>query len=174
MVYLWMKFPRLFFNKERIIRTIYSKRNVNPNTNTPKANFFQFRYNSETDKMELSCTRFELDSLEYCRFLGRHYEDSAYDRTYYGFGCTTVALIKQLATYDLIFTPKLNIVPKNYFHSDVYDGSYAPGQTQMGVANLASVNYQKDIFAQIWKPFRDSEIISSKTIQGPTLQTSNP
>ncbi len=87
MNYLAIKFPNIFIKSERIIRHIYTTKNINPNNNTLKSNFVQFRFNPETGKNELSCNRFEFDTIENCRLLGIHNEDLQYNRIYYGLGC---------------------------------------------------------------------------------------
>ena len=158
-----MKSPNTFFENERIIRFVYSEKNINPRTNKLKSNFVQFRLNSETRKMELSCSRFELEDLDYCRVLGRQNEDPTNDRVYYGMGCTEVSYIKGLNNYSIAFTPLTSTNPKNYFHCDIFDEQIVPNQ--IGVANPAVVNFRRDEFKGIWEFYKDDIILSKDTVQ---------
>lgn len=158
-----MKLPNTFFEKERIVRFVYSDKNINPRTNKLKSNFVQFRLNPGTEKMELSCSRFELEDLNYCRVLGRHNEDQANNRVYYGMGCTEVSCIRELHKYSITFTPFLSTNPKNYFHCDIYDEHGPPNQ--IGVANQANVNFRRDEFKGIWEFYKDDQILSKDTIR---------
>jgi hypothetical protein len=160
---LGAKLPNTFSEKERIVRFIYSEKNINPRTNKLKSNFVQFRPNPQTDKMELSCLRFELENLNNCRILGRANEDTTHDRAYFGVGCTEVSHIGELSNYSIAFTPFLTSNPKNYFHTDIYDNQMTP--TQIGVANPADVNFRKEEFKGIWESYKDDQILSKKTVQ---------
>ncbi len=113
--------------------------------------------------MELSCSRFELENLDYCRSLGRRNEDPTNDRVYYGMGCTEVSYIKALSNYSIAFTPLTSTNPKNYFHCDIFDEQMVPNQ--IGVANPAAVNFRRDEFKGIWESYRDDMILLKDTVQ---------
>ena len=156
--YFLKKFPNFFFRKERIVRAIYSEKNINQKNNTLKANFVQFRYNPKTGKNELSSNRFELETIENCRLLGRLNEDPQYDRNYYGLACIGVSSIKEFQEYTLKFTPVLDSEPKNYSHCDIYDDSIP--LIQVGQALPPTVSYQKEQFKKRWHPYRDNGDLS--------------
>lgn len=158
----------IFFNDERIVRLIYSKQNINPKENKLKANFIRFRYNSETRKNELSCNRFELENIDYCRFLGNHFQDPAQERAYYGIGCTKVSYIKSFDVLTLKYTPSLKNKPLNYSHSDVYHEM--ENADQQGVANSAQLNVLKDEFIRLWQPYQDNGGLTKENIQPPVLE----
>lgn len=152
-------FPNLFFKKERIIRIIYSPRNINPNTKNLKANFIQFRLGKSSEKHELSCNRFEIDTLINCRRRGKENSDSTFKRNFYGYGCTSVALIRLDDNYSLKYTPNF---PDNHSHCDIYHD--VVNDLQSGEANPAEINYQKEIFLKKWKAYEDSVILKETDI----------
>jgi hypothetical protein len=124
--------------------------------------------------MELSCSRFELETLENCRRLGKLSEDPKHKRNYYGLGCISVQQITSFSPniegfipFELAFTPITEELSKNYFHCDIYD-SY--GHPIEGVANPAQVNYIKELFKERWNPFIDIENLLIKRYIQPKLE----
>ncbi len=161
-------FPDFFLSQERIVRIIYSTQNINPKNNSLKSNFFNFVNNPETGKNELSCSRFEFESIESYRALGKHHEDPNYKRNYYGLACTVVSYVEKLEGYKFRFTPILNKNPKNYFHCDIYNGYSDFSQT--GVANSADKNYRIELLKSKWNPYQDNGISFTKELIQPPLK----
>jgi len=152
-------------SQERIVRIIYSTQHINPKNNSLKNNFFHFVFNPNTGKNELSCSKFEFESIESYRVLGKYYEDSAYKRNYYGLACTSVLHVQNLVDYKFRYTPILNKDPKNYFHCDIYDEYIDPSQT--GVANSADRNYKIELLKSKWRAYQDNGIFNKELIQPP-------
>lgn len=113
--------------------------------------------------MELSCLRFELEDLENCRIIGKANENNAYDRVFFGLACTEVCQIKKLNNYSLFFTPIISNMPKNYFHTDIYDDLIISGE--IGVANSAEVNLRKEELRKIWEPYKDDQGLLKESVQ---------
>jgi len=150
-----------FHDDERIVRIIYSENNINPRNKTLKNNFFSFRFNSDTNKNELSCLRFELETIDFCRKFGKTNENPAFNRNYYGLGCTSPKLVKQLPDYVFKFSPSLDTIPPNFFHCDIYDEySYEP---EIGQAKSAQTNFRIDALKARWKVNTDSEFQLTKS-----------
>ena len=149
-------FPSFFCKKERIVRIIYSTQNINPKTKKLKANFVKFRWGSKSLKYELSCNRFEIDSLENCRSRGLENAnpDPKYKRNFYGYGCTSVAIIKGDNGYFLNYTP---INPNNLSHCDIYDEELQ--NIVDGEAGQAITNYRREQFVQNWHAYEDSNLL---------------
>lgn len=157
-----MKFP-IIYGTERIIRHIYSTKNINPNNNSLKANFVQFRWNPETNRYELSCNRFEFETIEHCRLLGKQNEDLEHNREYYGMGCILASTIQGEENYELVFTPILDRTPPNYTHCDICDNSL--GALPLGDALPANVNFQRELFKKKWKPYKNKIDLKKKEVQ---------
>jgi len=144
------KFKNFFIEEEFIIRFIYSD-HVNTKTNTLRSNFVHFRPNQATGKSELSCNRFMLDRLANCRLVAKSNESSP-KRSYYGVGCTQVSYIREWKVCKLIFTPDYVSEPPNVSHTDIYILGL---ESIEGQANDAAQNLNRDLFKEIWKPYRD-------------------
>lgn len=155
-----MKSSNSFTNTERIVRNIYSPKNINPNSNTLKANFVGFAFNPDTQKHELSCNRFEIDSVEDCKIRG---EIFAQKDPYYGIACISVRLIQSFQGLEIRFTPKLHTDPPNPTHCDIYDTTI-PHPTQIGEANTAEINYRRTEFLNLWKPYKYVEALTKEAI----------
>lgn len=80
--------PTLFHKKERIVRHIYSPYSFNDKTNQLRPNFLQFVFQDESQKNELSSTRFEVETLNHCRIVGKHHSDPSKKRVVSQFGIT--------------------------------------------------------------------------------------
>jgi hypothetical protein len=143
-------YPTKFNQSERIVRFIYTTQNFNPKTNELRPNFVKFDFNQVSGKNEMSTVRFELDSLENCRRIGKGYERPENKATYHGLGCISVREIKSIQKYSLKFTPKRKQTPKIIFHTDIYDNESPP--IQKGVASSALVTLERDRFAKMWTP----------------------
>lgn len=102
--FLARKFSTSFYSEERIVREIYDF-HYNRKEKTLKSNFAAFRNNRDTGKKEISCLRFELESLENCRALGESHAANA-NTKFIGYACTKVADINLWQEYSLKFTPK--------------------------------------------------------------------
>lgn len=153
--YLVKVFLTTFLDNERIVRIIYSEQNINPRNKTLKNNFFKFDLNSETNKLELSCLRFELESISFCRKFGKATENPLYKRNYYGLGCTLPRFVNELDQYEFKFSPILNSDPKNYFHCDIYDNfGY---NIEIGEAKSAEINYRIEKLKEKWKVNEDKD-----------------
>lgn len=162
--WLARKFMTSFQQNERIIRHIYSPLNINPTTNTLKANFLQFRYNEKTKENELSCSRFELEALHRTRSFGKSH--SRPKAEYYGFACSSVFHIQSTKQYIIRFTPILDIPEPAYFHSDIYDRGNPP--IRKGEALSSKMALERELFLTNWKPFIDCEnLIRKSYIQPP-------
>jgi hypothetical protein len=94
-----------------------------------------------------------MENLDTCGKIGTSYERD--DDKFYGFGCTTVELIKLWDEHTIHFTPKLEDEIVNEFHVDIYDGLLTNVD---GEANKAVVNLKREYFKEIWKPYRFSDI----------------
>ncbi len=169
-IFLGRIFPHFFLNHERIVRIIYSTQNINPKNNSLKSNFFRFIQNSKTGRNELSCSRFEFESLERYRALGIHFQDPFYKRNYYGLACTLVAYIKEIDGFRLWFTPIINQEPHNYFHCDICEVS---AMAQTGVANPADSNYRIELLKERWLAHPDIGISFTKTTIVPPKRDSH-
>ncbi len=106
--------------------------------------------------------RFELESLENCRALGESHAANA-NTKFIGYACTKVADINLWQEYSLKFTPKPLDEPQNLFHVDIYDNSEEI--LVDGEANPSHVNYQREIFKDVWKIHLDSIEIQHSQIQ---------
>jgi hypothetical protein len=158
-VWLGNKHPEIFFRNERIVRHIYSPHNFNSNTRKLKANFLQFAFNSETNEYELSCNRFEVESLRHCRAIGK-INARPPKHEYYGFACSSVKLITSYANYSLFYSPLQNKGLFNYSHSDVYGrGSSLIAE---GEARTAKINLEREIFLKAWSTYIDAENLIQK------------
>ena len=80
---------------------------------------FSFQFNESTLKYELSCSRFEFETLDFIRDFAKR--KGSNERKYHGFVCTNIGRIKVNKEYAIVFTPKLHESPKNYFHTDIHD-----------------------------------------------------
>ena len=114
--------------------------------------------------MELSCIRFELEDLSFCRLFGIQNQNPDYKRNYYGLGCTTPELVYQIPNYEFCFTPNLNLNPKNYFHTDLHDNY--PYQVKIGETPPAEVRFREDELKKRWKVNTDinRELIHNSTL----------
>ena len=155
------KFPTLFYNEERIVREIYDF-HYNKKEKVLKSNFAAFRPNRESGKKEISSIRFELESLENCKALGQSHAAIA-NSNFIGYACTKVDYINLWVEYSLNFTPKLLENPQNPFHVDIYDNSIEP--IVQGEANPSHVNYQREIFKEVWKIHLDNPETQHRDIQ---------
>ena len=151
------KFPGLFYDHERIIRIIYSTYNINPNTKKLKANFAKFIFQEQSQKYELSCNRFEIDSLKNCR--KRANPDPRYKRSFYGYGCTSVKLVNSENGYSIKYTPAF---PKNISHCDIYDDELP--YIVLGEASDAQKNLRREQFVQNWLAYEDSDVLKKSDI----------
>jgi hypothetical protein len=151
------KFKNTFYSKERIVRFIYNDLNINATTKILKANFVAFQNNQETDKFELSCVRFELDSLENSRTVGKSFEDASQNRKYYGLACIDVATILEWESHSLAFTPKAD----SPFHVDIYDSLPLAG----GRADNAAINLKREMFRRVWKVHQDIGAVLKESVQ---------
>lgn len=163
------KYPSKFCFTERIVRHIYSPQNINPKERTIKANFLQFRYNERTKKNELSCNRFEIDSIRILRDLGHTFERPQNKAEYFGFGCTSVQWIRKFNNYRIWFTPILTETPKNYSHCDIYDEGNPP--IIKGEPLPAKMSYEREVFLKAWRPYVDiPQLITKELIQPPNFE----
>lgn len=160
--FLGKQFPSLFYKGERIIRIIYSPRNINPNTKGLKPNWVGFKYQAESQKYELSCNRFEIDTIKNCRSLGNKNQDPIYKRNFYGYGCTSVANILNYSEHSLKYTPDY---PSNFSHCDLYDDEMSAIVNEE--ATDAAVRYRKEQFIKIWLAYEDSNSLKKSDIQPP-------
>ncbi len=156
-----MNCQNIFLEDERIVRFIYSIVNINPNTNKLRKNFVQFLTNKETGKNELSCIRFEFETIENCRFLAKHFSNPPYNRNYYGLACVSVRGINEHENYELKHTP-ITTPPESLYHCDVYDNSIS--LIEKGAALPPEVNLERDIFLNRWKSFEDKGDSFSKEL----------
>lgn len=69
-MFLAKKMPKKFFPQERIVRHVYSEENYNTKTKQLKSNFLGFALNVKSEKYELSCNRFEMESINHCHTIG--------------------------------------------------------------------------------------------------------
>jgi hypothetical protein len=149
----------MFSPSERIVRFIYSDHNLNSKTTpkTLKSNFVAFSQNTESGKYELSCFRFELDSMKGCTTIGRSYENPEENRSYFGIACIDVAAILNWETHSLAFTPKSD----NPNHVDIYD------EIPMieGRADNAAINYKREMFRRVWKIYDDAGDFDKSDVQ---------
>lgn len=153
-IYLWDKLPESFSDDERIVRHIYSPENINVKSNTLKVNFLKFRFNDETDKNELSCNRFDFDSIDHLRALGETYAKQRSGK-YYGLACTKVVYINSEHGYTLKFTPFIDGEINNHSHCDIYDEGNPP--FRKGEPLPASVSLQIEGFLKKWNAHLDSD-----------------
>jgi hypothetical protein len=121
----------------------------------------QFRLNRATEKNELSCVRFEFDSIENCRQIGKVNGDDG-SRKYYGLGCTNVSSILGFPSHSIAFTPKPNDTPPNIFHTDVYESALI---AEDGKANTAASNLKREAFKEVWVPYQDSIDLTKDKVQ---------
>lgn len=149
-----MNCPDIIADEERIVRFIYSEKNINPRNNSLRLNFVQFRANENTGKNELSCTRFDFDTIENCRLLGKYYSDPAHDRQYFGLACIKAASIRKHKNYELHYAPQLETHPKHIFHCDIYDNSIP--LIQDGVALPPEATSEREIFKKRWVSYKDT------------------
>jgi hypothetical protein len=157
--YLAKKFSTSFYSEERIVREIYDS-HYNKKDKTLKSNFAAFR--TIDGRKELSCLRFELESVENCRALGQAHATNA-KTSFVGYACTKVSYIKLWDEYSLKFTPNLRDEPQSLFHVDIYDNStnlIIPGE-----ANPSHVNLQREVFKEVWKIHLDADEIQHSDIQ---------
>ena len=84
--------------------------------------------------------------------IGLAKQDIKKGRNYYGIGCTNVELINTLPFFQLIFTPKGNANPKEYFHCDIYDTFQ---YDNIGEANPPEVNLRRELLKNLFKPYQD-------------------
>lgn len=167
-IFLGKLFPSFFLSQERIIRLIYSEFNINPRNKKLRRSFVQFRPNTKTEKVELSCVRFEFEEIENCKIIGKSSEDPKFKRNFYGLGCTSVFLIKTFKEHKLAFTPVLgNDKLQNPFHTDVINTDLIPVK---GIAATAEENFYKDNFIKIWKVYEESELTSHESVISGTLE----
>jgi len=158
-VWLGTKYPGKFFHDERIVRHIYSPHNFNPNTRKLKANFLKFVLNHETNEYELSCNRFELETLRHCRAIGK-INARPPKHQYYGFACSNVRIITSYPNYSMFYSPLRNKGLYNYSHSDVYDrGSSVMTE---GEARTAKINLERELFLKAWETYIDLEHLIQK------------
>lgn len=81
-----------------------------------------------------------------------------------GHACTKVAYVKLWPEYSLKFTPQHEEAPPNLFHVDIYDNSDEPVVAD-GEASKSVVNYQREVFKEIWKVHLDRQDITHPEIQ---------
>ena len=163
-MWLGQKKPKLFFKKERIIRHVYSPHNINIKTRKLKSNFLQFVYNPATQKNELSCNRFELETLYHSRRVGKQHAIPP-KREYFGFACTNVLIIKQNDNYSLFYSPVLKNRIWNYTHSDIYDNGRPP--IPKGEALSAEMQLEREKFLKNWSAYFDNEPLIKKNYVNP-------
>ncbi len=156
------KFPYLFHSEERIVRIVFSPKQINEKTNALKANFIHFRLNNKTCKNELSSSRIELEKLEFLRRFGKLTEDPNNKRNFYGFACTSVKQIRNL-DYIIKFTPNTFEEIKNLFHTDILD-TYNIAVGNPGEAEKAGTNLRNDDFMEIWNSYKDSTSLSKEKL----------
>lgn len=153
----------MFDSKERIVRIIYSTKQVDPKTKDLKPQLFHFRLNPDTGKLELSTLRYELANLNFIREIGPIANDASQKRIYYGLACAKVAELLALKEYSIAFTPNLKEEPKNPFHCDIYDNVGVP--PEKGVARSAQDNLRTDNLKKLWSCYSDGEIINKDIVQ---------
>lgn len=159
--FLAKRFSTLFHREERIVREIYASQ-YNKQEKVLKANFAAFRPIEATGRKELSCVRFELETIQDCRARGQAHSKNN-KTAFVGYACTKVAHINLWQEYSLKFTPNMIEIPPNLFHVDVYDNS--PTTIEKGEANTSAANYQREIFKEIWKIHIDRPDIAHEEIQ---------
>lgn len=149
-------------DEERIIRIIYSEKHINLNKKSLKPNFFRFDFNDVNDRAEMSCMRFEFETLEFCKNFGLKTANPDYDRSYYGFACISVARIRSLRNFGIVFTPNVLSEPKNYFHCDIYDKS--AHKTRVGIAIPAALRFQREELMKLWKVYEHTPSLSKDAV----------
>jgi hypothetical protein len=108
------------------------------------------RPNDLSGKNELSCNRLELDSIQNLTELGE--SNRPHNKTLYGFGCTSIGLLKEWKEIEVRFTPDFDSKPPNPSHVDIYAGEINAA-LNIGEAQEASENYKRESFKEIWKPY---------------------
>lgn len=114
------KIPNSFSDGEKIIRTIFSPKNLNksgeilPNT-----------YRTPALMDEVSVNRLDYTNETFCKKLGKKIQQPKFKKNYFGFGLHSVKLIKDTNS-NIIYTPIFK--PKEFFnpfHSDIKIGYVA-------------------------------------------------
>ena len=155
------KFSTLFYSEERIVREIYDF-HYNKKEKALKNNFAAFSENKDTKKKEISCSRFELQEIEDCRNLALAHAQTA-GTTFVGYACTKISYIQLWPEYSLKMTPNLTEDPPNLFHLDIYNNSDV--KTEDGEANKSELNFQREIFKEIWKIHLEKPDIEHREIR---------
>ncbi len=158
--------PFWFNENERIVRIIYSDKHINPKTNKLRSNFIYFRLNLKSQKYELSCSRFEFESISFLRSFGKETEDSKFGRIYYGLGCSNIKSILSQKNCIPFYSPILLGNRINLFHTDIYDKL---GTLISGEADNAINNHRKDQFLGIWCPYKDNGNSFTKEVITPYI-----
>lgn len=170
------RFPLIFYNGERIIRTIYSpfhfKTDKHKNLRrdqegrlTLRPSFVSFTLNRLTGKSELSTIRFELEKLENCFAIGKAYQGSSAPhivKDYFGFACSTVLQIRAVEGLSLCFTPNRESHPPIHFHTDIYDKSGVVGQ-----APTPEDLHRKDQILSLWAINEHKDLKSKSDMKPP-------
>jgi hypothetical protein len=142
--------PSCFSQYERIVRVSFSPLHFNKRKEL-RTSFLRFTFNPESGLTEMSCCRFEFESIRRIRQFGKNIEPKS--NSYVGLGCTTVQKVKALKFYDFVFTPIMDGIPRNFFHCDIFLQSAEA--VEEGKASTAISNFQKDELIKHWKFYND-------------------
>ncbi len=162
-MFLCKKMPEKFLKNERIVRHVYTEDHYNTKTKKLKTNFVGFAHNPTSNKYELSCNRFEMETIHHCHTIGKI--NTTQKRVYFGFAIISVSAITDIQNYSLFYSPLINKGHLNYSHSDIYDNNL-PGvpKHELGEALSAKMLLERDVFVKKWKVYSESENLQKKHI----------
>lgn len=127
--------PKNIIDNEKIVRSIFSPKNVNKSKNTILAN--AYRPPSGID--EVSVNRLDYTCETFCKKLSKKIAQPQYKKNYFGLGLHTAEKIRSTNS-DVFYTPIKDI---NLFHSDIKigfipkKGEPLPSRFQKKVNDLA-------------------------------------
>jgi hypothetical protein len=146
-IFIGRMFPKSFWKEERIVHIAFP---IHFNKKKElRSSFLNFQYIRELGLVEMSCCRFEMETIERVRIFADNIPTT---NSYCGLGCTTVLQVRASNEFDLIFTPIINGIPKNYFHCDIYFMNPEPIE---GKALPPGMNLKKEEFLKYWKIYND-------------------
>jgi len=148
LIFFNKKIPNLIDNSERIIRTIYSRINLN-NKNELKNNFFKPPIGSE----KISVNRLDYTTIKFCKKIGKKHQHEEQDRAYYGFAALIAKEIRNF-DFDIDYDP----IKGNRYHANIKIGYVSRRGQQLP----ADITYKIEKLKKIARIYIDPDTNSKK------------